>query len=401
MARITRPIYTSIHGGIGMSGEAILFVDDEASILNAIRRELRDWAQAHGSELLFAGGPEEALETIEAHKEIVLVVSDLRMPVMTGADLLLKVRSRWPKIMSILLTGFSETDEIMKAIKAGVFSFILKPWDPGYLRAEIEKALFVYAIRSENEHYLSTLQEELYWAGELQRRLLKIEVPESALVTFLLENEPVPNLYCGGDYYDILPIGDEKWLILIGDVAGHGLKAALFTEMLKSIINPDYVKPRTGEPLSPADFLSWLNGRISVELERVSDLFITFCAVVIDLRELKLTVANAGHMPPYLIRNGAISRITVPGPALGAFPDVTYTNVEKVLEKGDLLCLYTDGLLEIGQPGKMPEREILEKALAETGFSQYYAESVFAAMRRAAGVEKFNDDLTLIAAYVR
>jgi phosphoserine phosphatase RsbU/P len=142
-----------------MSEEAILFVDDEASILNALRRELREWALARGSELLFAAGPEEALEMIEAHKKIVLVVSDLRMPVMTGADLLLKVRSRWPKIMSILLTGFSETDEIMKAIKAGVFSFILKPWDPGYLRAEIEKALFVYAIRSENEHYLSTLQE--------------------------------------------------------------------------------------------------------------------------------------------------------------------------------------------------------------------------------------------------
>ena len=127
----------------------IMLVDDEASILNSLQRELFDWCSDQKIEIIKFTNPLEAFSSLETEKDVFLVISDLRMPEMLGSDLLLKIQEKYPNIITILLTGYSEIDEIMKAVKAGIFAYILKPWDEKYLLTEIGKAYELSMLKEE------------------------------------------------------------------------------------------------------------------------------------------------------------------------------------------------------------------------------------------------------------
>jgi DNA-binding NtrC family response regulator len=114
----------------------VLVVDDEQSIAIAIKRQLESWAIERSLEILTASSALCGLGILEKQAEdTIIVISDLKMPEMKGSDFLLEVKKKYPSIVSLLLTGFSETAEVVKAVSAGIFSFILKPWDPEYLVA--------------------------------------------------------------------------------------------------------------------------------------------------------------------------------------------------------------------------------------------------------------------------
>jgi len=118
---------------------AILLIDDEESIVNALRRELRDWATECSLEILTALSGKQGLEILERRGEdIIIVVSDLQMPGMSGSELLRRVKHLYPDIKSILLTGQTDMEESGKA--AGIFGFVSKPWDSELLMAEIRRA---------------------------------------------------------------------------------------------------------------------------------------------------------------------------------------------------------------------------------------------------------------------
>src|SRR5512133_18663 len=196
---------------------SILLVDDEPNILNALKRELHDWSRAANLTILTAPSAREGLKLLEAKPgEFTLIVSDLKMPEMKGSDFLIEVKNRWPDIMTILLTGFSETQEVMKVVKAGIFSYILKPWDSEYLKAELEKALEARRMRIENAAYAKTMEEELRWAGEMQRVILKPAPLRAEGIEFRTSYRPVQGLYCGGDYYDVISVGVDRYLMLLG-----------------------------------------------------------------------------------------------------------------------------------------------------------------------------------------
>ncbi|QQO09355.1 response regulator [Breznakiella homolactica] len=195
----------------------ILLVDDEENILKSLRRELADWATEKGVQILTARSGEEGLEILQKKGNYTqLVISDLKMPRMKGSDFLLKVHEKYPGIISILLTGYSDTQEIIKAVQAGIFSFILKPWDRNYLLREIEKAYEYWDLRRRNSDYMMIMEDELKWAGELQKAMLKPVLPRSEGMEFRLSYHSVPGLYVSGDYYDVIPLSAGKYLIMLG-----------------------------------------------------------------------------------------------------------------------------------------------------------------------------------------
>ncbi|MFO7777931.1 MAG: SpoIIE family protein phosphatase, partial [Nitriliruptoraceae bacterium] len=102
---------------------------------------------------------------------------------------------------------------------------------------------FEYArLHRERSHYLRTLEFELQWAGELQQKLLEVELPWRSAISMNVVYRPLPWLSCGGDYYDVIPFRDDSVIVLIGDVAGHGVKAAFVTAMLKSMIYRGFIR---------------------------------------------------------------------------------------------------------------------------------------------------------------
>ena len=108
--------------------QCMLLVDDEPNITNAIRRELADWAEERSIEIVTATSAQIGLNILQTRgASTAVIISDLKMPEMKGSDFLLAVKDKYPHIVSILLTGYSETDEVIKAVSAGIFSYILKP----------------------------------------------------------------------------------------------------------------------------------------------------------------------------------------------------------------------------------------------------------------------------------
>ena len=126
----------------------LLFVDDELNILNSIKRLFRKskW------NVFVANSGKEGLKVLE-EKAIDLVVSDMRMPEMDGAEFLSSVRKFWPGTERILLTGYSDLESTIRAVNdSHIFAYVSKPWDERELRMVIERALERKSLRDERDH---------------------------------------------------------------------------------------------------------------------------------------------------------------------------------------------------------------------------------------------------------
>jgi CheY-like chemotaxis protein len=124
----------------------ILLVDDEQNILAALRRLLR----REGYELLTAASASEAIEQLEAHL-VHLIVSDFRMPGVTGVELLQTARARWPNTIRMILSGYSEVSTIIAAVNEGhIYKFLTKPWNDEELKLHIRRAFEQHELEDEN-----------------------------------------------------------------------------------------------------------------------------------------------------------------------------------------------------------------------------------------------------------
>ncbi len=124
----------------------VLIVDDEASVLSSLRRLLR----REPYDLITAGSGEEALRLLEEQR-IPVVMSDQRMPGMTGIELLGEVRNRWPNTIRVVLSGYSAVQTIIEAINEGaVYKFLSKPWNDEELKGNVRQALEQYNLQAEN-----------------------------------------------------------------------------------------------------------------------------------------------------------------------------------------------------------------------------------------------------------
>ncbi|TSK07079.1 MAG: response regulator [Geobacter sp.] len=126
----------------------VLFVDDEPGVLSAMRRIFME----ENYRLFTAASGAEALAVMEEN-EVQLIVSDHRMPGMTGAELLKTVKERWPQVIRIMLTGHADVNSVMGAVKDGaVYKFITKPWNDDDLRLTVSLALQQYVLMQENQN---------------------------------------------------------------------------------------------------------------------------------------------------------------------------------------------------------------------------------------------------------
>jgi len=124
----------------------ILLVDDEVNIINALKRTLRP----DGYSILTANNGEEGLALLAEH-EVGVIISDQRMPHMTGVEFLRKVKLLYPKTLRIVLSGYTELESVTSAINEGaICKFLTKPWDDDLLRDNIREAFQYYEMEQEN-----------------------------------------------------------------------------------------------------------------------------------------------------------------------------------------------------------------------------------------------------------
>jgi sigma-B regulation protein RsbU (phosphoserine phosphatase) len=186
----------------------------------------------------------------------------------------------------------------------------------------------------------------------------------------------------------------------LGDVAGHGIRAAFITGILKAVIYPEYIRPLSGKAFAPGDFLSWLNERVNFELRSTSGVIITFFAGLLDLKERYFRYANAGQPHPLLVRGGQSEALPVSGSALGAAKNIQYAEQTINLLPQDTLLFYTDGLYEIGEGDAGPKTIKIKGIIDRLPYSPDYHKKIMQEALKAAGSADFTDDLTVVTARI-
>ncbi len=147
----------------------------------------------------------------------------------------------------------------------------------------------------------------------------------------------------GGDYYDYLPLPDGKWLLLLGDISGKGVKAAFYMTLAKGILHAIVFSEGYH-----TEILRRLNLVFGSQSE--PGIFLTLCALVLDPATRDVQILSAGHNPPFLLNEDGAKVLKPRGLVLGLMNDEVFLkslrDVQMKLEPGDSLVLYTDGVTE-------------------------------------------------------
>jgi sigma-B regulation protein RsbU (phosphoserine phosphatase) len=197
---------------------------------------------------------------------------------------------------------------------------------------------------------------------------------------------------------DIIPVGAGRELVIVGDVAGHGLTGALITGILKSVIYPEFVRENRGN-CAPAALLDWLNRRMKEAFMSQPGLFITMAVILVDGPAKKVTWSSAGHNPPLLCRSGNFIEMGNPGVALCLEGTMAHNEKSLALEDDDSIWIFTDGLIETGGTDVRQGTLRLETAITATQDmprSERHA-TILRKVLEEAGAPRFSDDVTLVS----
>jgi sigma-B regulation protein RsbU (phosphoserine phosphatase) len=190
----------------------------------------------------------------------------------------------------------------------------------------------------EEEQALLRMQEEMRLAHKIQAGLLPHEAPK--IPGYDIAGKSIPATLVGGDYFDFIEIGDDKWGICLGDVSGKGMPAALLMAHLQATLRSQIL-----QGLSAGECLARSNNLILRSTD--PDRFATLFYGVLDTAKHTLCYSNAGHNPPFLVRSGNEPvRLETGGTVLGSFETCSYMEASAVLRPGDVILIYSDGISE-------------------------------------------------------
>jgi serine phosphatase RsbU (regulator of sigma subunit) len=202
-----------------------------------------------------------------------------------------------------------------------------------------EKAYRLLGLEKEkSERLLRRIEKDLTQAAEIQKRLLPAGGPH--FEGFDIAGANVPCYEVGGDYYDFVPVDADRLGIVIADVSGKGMSAALLMASLRAALVAE---------IHPDFDLEAMAGRLNDFIYRstaTSD-FVTFFFGTLDRRTGEFRYVNAGHNPPFVVRkSGELLSLATSGLTLGMFSGASYGSAMVRLEPGDIAVLFTDGIPE-------------------------------------------------------
>jgi sigma-B regulation protein RsbU (phosphoserine phosphatase) len=319
----------------------VLVVDDAPASLQVVRSILKD-----DFKIRVATSGAKALDLVKAKPQPDLILLDVTMPEMDGYEFceILKAAPDTRDIPVIFLTGKTEADDETKGFKAGAVDYIHKPFSPAVVKARVHTHLVLREAREQLARQLSFINNELEMAREIQLSILPQEIPKTRGLEIAARYIPMSSV--AGDFYDFIVVDDKHVGILVADVSGHGLPAALIASMLKVAL-----AAQSQHAFDPSLVLAGLNRSLCGKFKHH---YVTAIYVFVDMEKKSIRCTGAGHPPLLLWRRstGSVSEVVKNGLLLGVFPEETYAVVEVPVEPGDKAVLYTDGILEARSPSE-------------------------------------------------
>jgi sigma-B regulation protein RsbU (phosphoserine phosphatase) len=326
-----------------------------------------------------------------------LILLDVSMPEMDGYEVCRKLKAipETREIPVIFLTGQTDEADETQGFEVGAVDYIHKPLCPAVVKARVQTHIMLCEARKQLARQLLAVNIELEMAREIQLSILPGGTPR--IEGLDIAARYIPMSAVAGDFYDFILVDEKHLGVLIADVSGHGLPAALIASMLKVALSA-----QIPHACDPARVLAGLNQSL---YGKFRPHYVTVAYLFVDLEKNVVSHAGAGH-PPVLLwrkREGMVRELMENGLFLGPFAEATFSSIQVPLEAGDRLFLYTDGILEFRSPageafGRDRLRQFIEanhtlsaEHLLETLISQLWRWA-----EQAPGTAQI-DDITLIA----
>ncbi len=252
------------------------------------------------------------------------------------------------------------------------------------------------------------MESELLIARNLQGTLMQQSVPEftnhDGEVALELATKYIPSFHLSGDFFSVTKTNESGAAILVADVMGHGVRAAMVTAMIQIAVLQlqEYAS-------QPAEFMSRLNDMVKHSMQPTGQtIFATAVYSYIDFDNKQLTYVQAGarhgvYVPTGDIKSASVFESTTISPALGLFPDVRYAESSLTLESGDEVILYTDGIIEAA----MGDEEYSEKRMVDFLMAHRrdtlpdMLDELLASVQEFTHSTELEDDVCLVALRIR
>jgi phosphoserine phosphatase RsbU/P len=376
--------------------KTVLLVDDAPANIQIVNSILKDIYK-----IRIATSGAKALELAKVTPTPDLILLDVMMPEMDGYEVCtqLKLRSETRDIPVIFLTGQTNVDEETRGFDVGAVDYIHKPFSPAVVKARVQTHLVLRGIREQLAQQLLTIQNELETARQIQLSILPSEIPKIEGLDIAARYVPMTSV--AGDFYDFIVVDEKPIGILVADVSGHGMPAALIASMLKIALSA-----QGAHAADPAQVLAGLNQMLCGKFQYQ---YVTAAYLFVDMQKRTLTYACAGHTPLLLWGGSSkgVRDVAENGLVLGKFPFATYSSVELPLTAGDRALLYTDGISETTnlagvQFGINCFKQFLgtEQSTSADQFADRLLEELSRWSDRGSA-EDLDDDITMVAIHVK
>jgi len=363
----------------------ILVGDDQVDVLEALRLLLK----GAGYESVLVDSPQALLKAARA-EPFDLILMDLNYARDTtsgeeGLDLLKNLEAQQNAAPVIVMTAWGNVELAVEAMRRGASDFVQKPWDNARLLSTIRKQANEAAAKAKDDR---RVQSELEIARNVQQKLFPHQARRLATIDYA--GQCVPAREVSGDYYDFLDTGDGGLGIVLADVSGKGIAAALLMANLQACfrsLSPDSLR-------QPASVLRSVN-KLFYE-STPPEHFATLLFGYYDDRSRGFRYVNCGHPPAVLVRaSGAVEHLPATATVLGVFKEWNCEEGAVELARGDTLVLFSDGVTEAGveTEAEFGEEGLLAVIRANQNAS---AEALVNAISTAVAGEKA-DDVTVVA----
>lgn len=283
-------------------------------------------------------------------------------------------------------------------VAVSVISAICLALSVGFTQLERRRFLSGWRREYGRQRERLRMREEIEYARKIQLSMLPQGAPNVDWLDLAAASLPATEV--GGDYYEYFQLSGSKLVLVIGDVAGHGLASGLLLSGVRSCLYllEEYLA-------APVEILERLNHMVRRTTDKRT--YMTLLCAVLDREEDTLTVVSAGHPPVlhYDIRAGSFDEVGRGAPPLGTFLDARYEPERRSVAKGDLLIFYTDGLVEARNARDHDYGdERLKRAVARAAASRTAREirdAILGDLSNFKGDQEQADDMTLVVMRLR